>query len=737
MEQIAYRTCPFCEACCGLQISHDGAQVLRIRGNQDDVFSQGYLCPKGLALKDLHEDPDRLRTPMRRQGDGFVPISWEEAWLEIERRLPQQVAQYGAHSVALAVGNPTVHKAGALLYFPRLAHALGSRNIFSASTLDQMPRQLASALMYGSWFSVPVPDIVRCNLLVIMGGNPAVSNGSMWTVPDFRSKARALRARGGRMVTIDPRKTETAELSDQHLAIRPGSDVYFLLALGEHLYSAQLTRSSAALAHTRGLEQLPALFAPWPAERVAARCGIPAADIRALAQALAQTDGAALYGRIGVCTQAFGAVNAWLIDIINLLCGNLDVAGGMMFPKAAAFAPNTEGKPGFGPAQKTGRRHARVSGAPEVMGELPISCLAQEIETPGAEQVRALITFASNPVLSAPNGARLAAALEQLDFMLSIDIYINETTRHADLILPGRSPLEDSHFDIAFPQFAWRNFARYSEPVFASEQTPEWQILLQLAAIFSGQGHLPTELLLHWDEQILRSQLSKRAGPMADALLAASADLSGPERLFELALRSGPYGDGFGKKPGGLNLAQLRAARNGVDLGELQARLPELLRMPDGLLDAAPAQFVADLARAAAAFEDSQAMLQLVGRRDVRSGNSWMHNLPVLAKGPERCLALTHPADAAQAGVADGALAWLENPHGRLQVRIAYDAGMRPGVISLPHGWGHDLAGVQLGLASAKPGVNLNQLMDDAARDPLSGTSVLSGVAVRLRAMAD
>ena len=735
----SHRICPFCEAACGLAIQHEQGQIQHIRGDHADVFSAGFLCPKAVALKDLHQDRDRLRTPLIKRDGHFVPASWDEAWAEIERRLPPIIARDGGDAVATVLGNPVAHKMGLMLYFPRLAKALGTRNLYSASTLDQIPKMLSCGLMFGQFLSVPVPDIERCDYLLVLGANPMVSNGSMWTVPDFRGKAKALRARGGKLVVIDPRHTETAAAADAHHFIRPGADVFFLLGLTHTLFQEELVQPGRLSAYLHGLEALRAAVAPYPAEAVAPRCGIDAATIRILARELAAAPRAALYGRIGTCTQLYGTLSSWLIDAINILTGNLDRAGGVMFPKAAAFAANTRsagGQPGVGRGVVTGRYRSRVSGAPEVSGELPITCLAEEIETPGPGQVKALIAIAGNPVLSAPNGARLAAALEQLEFMVSMDIYLNETSRHADVILPGVSPLEDAHYDVSFSQLSHRNHARYSAPVLAraSDTPDEWESLLRLTAIVTGLGAQADIDAL--DDALLEQDLQKAAGAAAPSLMAAlrQSRLRGAERLLELGLRSGPYGDQFGRVPDGLTLDKLRAAPSGIDLGPLQPRIPEALRTPSGQIELAPPMLLEDLARVAQDLQSAPPSLVIIGRRQLRSNNSWMHNLPVLAKGAFRCTLLVHPQDAARFSLTDGALA--EICHGARCVRapVEVSAEMMPGVVSLPHGWGHELPGTQLSVARERPGANLNALLDDTLRDPLSGNAVLSGITVELRA---
>jgi len=728
MERVAHRICPLCEACCGLELVIRDERVAAIRGFDADVFSAGFICPKGAALRDLHEDPDRLRAPLVKRDGVHVEVMWDEAFAEIERRLPPILAR-GRDAVAMSLGNPVAHKFGLLLYGARLARALGTKNVFSASTLDQMPKQLSAGLMFGHWLSIPVPDIERTQLLVILGANPMVSNGSLWTVPDFRGKAKAVQARGGRIVVIDPRRTETAAIADQHVFIRPGGDVFLLLGIANVVVAENLVRLGRLAEHVAAVEAFAAAVAPFTPELVAPRCGIDASVIRELARAIATTERAAVYGRIGTCTQEYGTLASWLIDAINVVTGHLDAPGGAMFPKAAAFAANTLGAHGRGKGIVTGRRTSRVSRAPEVFGELPMTCLAEEIETPGEGQVRALITLASNPVLSAPNGPRIAAALDQLELMISVDIYLNETTRHADVILPGLSPLEEGHYDVAFPSLAWRNAVRYSAPVFATDRPAEWQILLRLLAIATGRAGIDLRAL---DDELAAADVQRVAGPQSALVIGALAELTGPERLLELALRGGPYGDRFGLVSGGLTLARVKAATAGIDLGPLDARVPEVLRTPSGKIELAPSMLVDDLGRVRADLERPVPELVIIGRRQLRSNNSWMHNLPTLAKGPFRCVALVNPADATRLGVVDGGRAKLASDGRSIEVVVEVSDEMMPGVVSLPHGWGHDQAGTHMKVAAERPGANLNAILDDRKRDPLSGNAVLTGVAVTL-----
>ncbi|HJV62158.1 MAG TPA: molybdopterin oxidoreductase family protein [Albitalea sp.] len=732
-ETTHQRICPLCEACCGLEIRMADGRIAGIRGDELDVFSAGYICPKGAAIKDLHEDPDRLRSPLVKRDGRFVQASWDEAFAEIERRLTPIAATHGQDAVALSVGNPASHKYGLLLYVARLVKSIGTHNVYTASTLDQMPKQLANGLMYGQRLTMAVPDIERCDFLLVLGANPMASNGSLWTVPDFRGKAKLMRARGGRIVVIDPRRTETADIADAHHFIRPGADAFLMLGMVHTLFDENLVRLGRLVEHVAGVDAVQAAVSGFAPEAVAARCGIAAGTIRALARSLAAAEHAAVYGRIGTCVQRFGSLSSWLVDVLNILTGHLDQPGGAMFPKAAAFAPNTAGESGRGRGVVTGRWSSRVSGAPEVYGELPMNCLAEEIETPGRGQVKALITVASNPVLSAPNGSRLATALDQLDFMVSLDIYLNETSRHADVILPGVSPLQDSHYDVPFPLFSWRNHARFSRAIepLPEGRPAEWQTMMKLVAIARGMGAQAEVNAL--DDALLAEEVRKLAGPHADAVIAALAHRTGPERLLDLSLRSGPYGDQFGRRPEGLNLDKLMAAPHGIDLGPLQPRIPEVLRTPSGKVELAPALLLDDVKRAAADLSRPADDLVIVGRRHVRSNNSWMHNLPLLAKGPNRCTALIHPADAARLGLADGGRARIRGARGAsIEAQVQVSDEMMPGVISLPHGWGHDLHGARLAVAAERPGANLNAVLDDRLIDPLSGNAVLGGVPVEV-----
>ena len=731
MTATHYRTCPLCEATCGLEIETEDDRVISIRGDADDVFSKGFICPKSYSLKELHHDPDRLRTPLRRRTDGtFEEIGWDEAFATVDSALTGIMNEHGRDAVAVYLGNPTAHDYAALLYGRAAFRTLGSKNIYSASTVDQMPKQVSAGLMFGTALSVPVPDVDRTSYLLMLGANPLVSNGSLMTAPDMRGRIRAIRARGGKVVVIDPRRTRTADESDEHHFIRPGTDAHFLMALVHVMLAEGLDDPGRLAEHTNGLDAIGALAEDFTPERASDSCGIAAEEIRRIAREFAGADKAACYARIGTCTQEFGTTASWLVDVLNVITGNLDRPGGAMFTRAAAGARNTSGPPGSGRGVKIGRWQSRVRGLPETFGELPVACLAEEIETPGDGQVRALVTYAGNPARSTPNSERLERAFGQLDFMVSVDIYLNETTRHADVILPGSSPLERSHYDIGLYQLAIRNVANFSPPLFDAppERPQDWQIMLRLAGTFGGQG---ADADLDALDDFVAAAAVAEAGKGDPALaerepgevLAELEPRRGPERLLDLLLRTGPYE---------LSLDALEANPHGIDLGPLEPRIPEVLRTASGKIELAPPDIVADVERLRSRLVPRNGAIVLVGRRELRSNNSWMHNLNVLVKGKERCTMHIHPDDAARLGLADGAAARVRSRVGEVEVPVEVTDAIMPGVVSIPHGWGHDAPGARLRVAAAKPGTNSNVLADEDVVEPVSGNAVLNGIPVEV-----
>ena len=691
----ALRICPFCEATCGLTLTIENDRVTGARGDREDVFSAGFICPKGASFAELDNDPDRLSRPMVRRDGTLTEATWDEAFAVVAARLGEVIGQHGGASVGVYLGNPNAHTVAGSLYPPLIIRGLGTRQVFSASTLDQMPKHVALGLMFGSPVAFTVPDLDRTDYLVIIGANPLVSNGSLATAADFPGKLRALRKRGGRLIVIDPARTRTAEMADRHIAPRPGTDGALLFAVVHVLFEQGLVaRELGGIAdYVNGVDDVRALAAGFSPEAVSDHCGVPADDIRTLARELAAAPTAAVYGRIGTSTVEFGTLGSWLVDVINILTGNLDRPGGVMFPLGPAMPAPRPPKPGRG--FKTGRWHSRVSGYPEALSEMPAAALAEEIDTPGEGQIKAMITIAGNPVLSAPDGDRLDKALDGVEFMLSVDPYLNETTRHADVILPPPPPSQSPHFDFALNNLAVHNNVRYSPPPLPLDGRPdEAEILSRIALILYGIGVDGDPSLV--DEQVIATTLAKEtadadspvAGRPVDELTAMLAAGPGYERRLDMMLRLGPYGDAFGARPDGLTLERLKAAPHGIDLGPLAPRVPEVLRTPSGRIELAPEPLVADATRLRESLGRDADRFVLIGRRHLRSNNSWMHNVPALSGGTNRCTLQMHPDDVAELGLADTAK--IKGPGGEVLAPIEPMPGMRRGVVSLPHGWGHD-----------------------------------------------
>ncbi|MFD3487114.1 molybdopterin oxidoreductase family protein [Streptomyces sp. NPDC058665] len=735
--RTALRVCPLCEATCGLTLTIEGTTVTGARGDHDDVFSKGFICPKGASFGELDADPDRLRTPLIRENGELREASWDEAFALVAARLRPLIEEHGTHSVGVVLGNPNVHTIAGTLYPPVLLGMLRTRNLFTASTLDQMPKHVSSGLLFGDAFAIPVPDLDNTGHLLLLGANPLDSNGSLCTAPDFPGKLKALRERGGTLTVVDPRRTRTARVADRHLAIRPGTDALLLAALVQVLFEEGLTDPGALAGHLEGLDELRAATEDFTPEAVAAGCDLDAEEIRTLARELAAAPTAAVYGRIGSCTVEYGTLTSWLIDVLNAVTGNLDRPGGALFPLSATDRAPRPAGPGKG--FTLGRWASRVGGHPEVRGELPIAVLAEEIETPGDERIRAVIAVAANPALSAPDGSRIERALDSLDFMVSVDPYLNETSQHADVVLPPPPPSRSAHFDIVFNGFAVRNQVRYSPPAIPLEagSMDECEIFARLALAVGGMhGADPSavddQVISHTLTEAVDDPLSPVHGRDPKELAAELTGTGGPERRLDLMLRLGPYGDGFGADPAGLTLARVADRPHGIDLGPLKPRIPGILKTRSGHVELLPAPIAADLPRLRAALTGVPASLVLVGRRHLRSNNSWMHNVPTLNGGSNRCTVQVHPADAARLGLADGRPARITTEAGEITIPVEITDTVRAGVVSVPHGWGHDRPGTRMAVAHARPGVNVNQLLDGSRRDPLSGTSVLNGFPVEL-----
>jgi anaerobic selenocysteine-containing dehydrogenase len=702
--RVHYGTCNLCEAMCGLRLEVEGERILSIRGDPEDPLSRGFLCPKATALEDIHVDPDRQKQPLRRTAEGWARIGWDEAFDEVARRIRQVQARHGPDSLAVYLGNPNVHSLGALTHAIPFIRSLRTRNRYSATSVDQLPHHFAATTMFGHMLLLPVPDIDRTQFFLALGANPIASNGSLMTAPGMPLKLKALKARGGRLVVVDPRRTETAELADIHLFIRPGTDALLLAALVRTILDERLDRLGRLAEFTDGLEAVRAAMGPFTAERVAGPTGIDAERVRTLAREFARAESAVAYGRVGLSTQAYGGVAQWLINVLNAITGNLDRPGGAMFTRPAVNPFSLTPSGGYA------RHRTRVRKLPSFGGEFPVAALAEEILTVGPGQIRALVVIGGNPVLSSPNGGQLDRALDNLEFMVAVDPYLNETTRHAQVLLPPTTAMERDHYDIVFHLLAVRNTAKWSPPVFAPgpEAKHDWEI-------FSA----------------LRTRLEARHRLMRP-LRALAGRLLSPRRLVDLGLRTGPYG---WRSPHRLSVRKLEANPHGVDLGPLQPSLPQRLMTKRHRLQLAPELLVQDLGRVAGELLEpgsgqNGGGLRLIGRRQLRSNNSWMHNSHRLVKGPERCTLLMHPDDARARGLTAGQTVRVRSRVGSVPIRLELTKTIMPGVVSIPHGWGHGRPGVQLRVAREHAGVSINDLTDDQAVDALLGTAAFSGVPV-------
>ena len=698
-------TCPLCEAACGIIAEVDGRHIHSIRGNDDDVLSDGYVCPKAAALADLHDDPDRLHAPLIREDSRWREVSWEDALDRAADGLIRVRRQHGRNAAAVYYGNPVAHNLGLMTHALPFARALRTRNVYSASSADQLPQMLAALRMFGHFALIPIPDIERTEFLLILGANPVISNGSLMTAPNMRQRLQSIRARGGRIVVVDPRRSETADAADEHVANLPGTDALLLAAILHVVFAEKWTRLGRLDKRVKNVDQLAALVGPLSPERVADRTGVPPETTRRIAADFSGATRAACYGRVGLCTQQDGTLASWLAQALNLMTGRVDEEGGMMLPTPAVDALGILSRLGLRGTYD--RWRSRVRQLPEFCGELPVATLAEEIEIADGSHIRALVTIAGNPVLSAPNGQRLDGALRTLEHMVAVDPYLNETTRHADVILPPAPPLSRAHYDLALSAFSVRNVAKFSEAVIprGPSERHDWEIVAGLA----GRVCAPRPL----------RPLAVRAG------LALS-----PERLLAPLLRLGPHR---------LSLSTLRASPHGIDLGPLEAgRFPRRIRTTDGLVDAAPDDFLREAWSRLLGTTDPRDtdQLLLIGRRQLRGNNSWMHNAPRLMKGPDRCTLLIHPHDAESRELSTGDFVRLGADARAVTVQVEVTDRIRPGVVSLPHGWGHHRDGSRLRVARERAGVSINDVTSEGYVDTLSGTAAFNGLPVTVERVA-
>ncbi len=708
MQETRYAICPLCDASCGISVRVEAGRIAQVRGDPADPLSQGHVCPKVAALADIHDDPDRVRQPLRRVGDAWHEVRWDEALDAVAASIADLQRRHGRDAVALYVGNPIGHSYSALLFGLLFQASLGTRNLYTANSVDSLARLFASVELYGNQAAIPVPDLDRTGYLLVIGANPVVSNGGTICAPGMKRRLTELRDRGAKLVVVDPRRTETALLASEHHFIRPGTDALLLAAMIRTILDGQSARSPATALPVQGIETLRTALKPFTPSAVSGAVGITAETIVRLATEFAGALSACAYGRMGTTVQEFGATTTWLIDVLNIVTGNLDRPGGAMFASPAVDLGRLARA--LGQIGRRGRWRNRLGGFDEFNGEIPVAALADEMETPGRGQIRGLLTYAGNPVLSLPNGTRIDRALGKLDLVVSMDLYVNETSRHAHWILPTSFGLEHDQYPLLFHALGVRNTAHYAPAILAKPPgvLHDWELFLELAARLSMRKGLPAGA---WG-RLLRATLSRL----------------GPTRVLALLLRMG----------GAVRLADLERAPHGVDLGPLEPRLRAILDTPERCIRLAPPALVDDLHRLrnrlSRAPNQHGDTLSLIGRRHLRSNNSWMHNSLRLVRGRESCTLLMHPDDAGRRGLADGQKVVISSAVGRIEARLELSDEMMPGVVSLPHGWGHDRPGARLSVASAHPGVSVNDIVDDHGYDPVCGTSCLNGAPVSVRA---
>ena len=716
--QTHYRVCNYCEAMCGIKVIYDPSidieeKKIRVTPDKKDPFSKGGMCPKASSLGPLHFDENRLRKPVKKVGTDWQEISWSEAYDTIEHKLKAIRSQYGADAIASYLGNPIVHNLGMMLFVKTLTRAIGSKNIFSATSMDQLPHHFAAHFMFGHEMRIPLPDIDRTDYMIILGANPLASNGSLMTSAGVTRRLREIKQRGGKFIVIDPRKTETAKVASEHHFIKPGSDVYFLLALLHIIFRDNKVKLGRLADHVEGLEKLPTLVKHYYPARVATITGIDEADIERMASEYTSQEKAVLYGRMGLSTQPHGGLCHWLMNTINIVSGHFDTPGGMMFSSPAIEAVRVKMQ-----TEAFGRWHSRVRQLKEFGGELPVSAMSDEFLTGGEGQVRAFMTVCGNPVLSSPNGKRLEQALPNLDFMFSIDNFINETTRHADLILPTPTGLEIDHYDLVFNVLAVGNNAKFSEALFppGKDRPYDWQILKELARRLSRTG-------LSFIDRIIT-----------------------PRRLINLGLMLGPYGRLSSPKRwfSGLSLKKVIDSKHGIGLGPLRSRIPECLITPDRKIHLATDIFLKKLENLTVeewptlyskdgARTDEEDFL-LIGRRNVSTNNSWMHQVRKLSLSKQvRCTAMIHEEDADRLCVDDGELVKVISRVGEIVLPVEITNSMMRGVVSIPHGFGHTREGTRIPNAEAKPGVSVNDITDHQSIDRLTGNAAFSGQHLRIK----
>jgi len=709
-QSVHYRTCTLCEAMCGIEIKHVEGKITSIKGDKQDSFSNGHICPKAVALQDLYTDKDRLTEPMMKVDGKWEKVGWEFALSEVATRFKATQKEHGNDAVGVYLGNPNVHNIESMLFGSDFYRSLKTKNKYSATSVDQLPHHLAALQMFGHPLLMPIPDIDRCNHMLIMGANPIVSNGSIMSVPNVKKRLKAIQTRGGKIITIDPRFTETSKVADQHHFITPGSDALLVMAMINYLFDQQLVDLARLADHVENLDKVEKMIDGFDADSVASDVGIKADDIRQLVVDFVNADRAVLYARLGVSTHEFGSVVNWLVNLFNILTGSFDEAGGLMLTAPAIDMVGSK----KAKSVKFARFHSRVSGYPETIGELPVVALAEEILTPGEGQIKAMFIGAGNPLLSTPNNSLLEKAFDQLEFIVSLDFFLNETSRKADIILPPPSALERPHYDLVFNHLAVRNYARYSKPLFERK---------------AGQMS-EADIYMNLREKMASNDLISKIKAKGYKWVLKRLGVKG---MLEKGIKKGPYADQ-------LNIKKLSQLKHGIDLGELTPQFPKKILTISGKINLAPEIYLKDLERLKdtthlTSKPEEEFKFRLIGRRAPRTCNSWLHNSYRMVKGKPACIALINDQDAQSMGIEDGQLIRVSSRVGQVEIPVETTSEIMPNVVSIPHGWGHGKSDTNLSIANAHQGISVNELTDEKFVDKLTGNAALNGVPVSIEAV--
>jgi formate dehydrogenase len=717
--------CRICEPTCGMIATVEDGKLVQLRPDADHPITKGFSCPKGIEFVHVQNDPDRLLYPMRRTESGeFERISWDTALDEIGAKLRAIRAAHGGESIGWYAGNPSAFSHSHAIWAGGFVRGLGSKHLYTPNTQDTSSRFVASHLLYGSPTIFPLPDLARTSFLLMVGANPLVSRGSLVAAGNLRDKLTGIVGRGGRVVVVDPRRTETAK-AFEHVAVRPDGDAWLLLAMLHVIFAEGLDDATTTAAQATGVDVLRTAAARCAPEDAEARCGVPADEIRALARSFATAPSAAAYGRTGACLGRHATLVNVLLDALNVVTGNLDRPGGSVFARPPIDFTALASRLGLATFDTY---RSRVGDLPEVLGQMAAPLMAAEIETPGPGQLRALIVSAGNPLLSVPGAQDFERALGKLDLQVGIDLYLNETHRHADYVLPATTFYERDDVPLPLAEIQLTPFIQWTDAVAAprGEARDDWRIIDDLARQlgFAAVAGVASK----WIGTSRVARLAQRA-------MGVGAHRLTPTKIVDALLRAGRDGDHFGLRRGGLTLAKLRAQPRGVVLAEHvdTGVLTKRLKHRDRRVHLGDERIAAELTRLLDAPEPSSDYpLLMIGRREVRSHNSWLHNTPRFRDATRRHRALVNPVDAAAIGVADGGPARVVSARGAIELPVELSEDVAPGTIAVPHGWGHRGAGWQT--ANEAGGANVNELTSSALDDleKLSGMAHLNGVPVRL-----